>query len=141
MNIFRLGEFPSVSTIEGMTEEMSVAEQENVETLFGEGEQLDLNTVSELLTSIDKVYRQHMIDFRGETKPRFGSKDKDHQKAMENYKTAVMNIVNTWQKKYESTKKKKYGSLAARVTFAMRYNEDRLMGRPLLTISYIESID
>ncbi len=141
LNILRLGKFPSLNTVETMAKTMNGDQQDDVARLFGEGEPLDPIAVKELLTSIDKTFRLHMINFRGEPKERFGTSDPKHQKAMDNYKRDVMNILNTWQKKFESGKGKKYGSLAARAAYAFKKNEEGLLGRPLLTISYIETID
>ncbi len=141
MNILRLGPFPTLNAIEGMKEEMNESQQDEVEKMFGNGDLLDDVSVKELLTSIDGVFRQHMLKMKGEPKPGFGSKSKEHQKAMDDYRMGVMNILNNWQKKRETGKAKKHGSLAARAAYAMRNNAQGIIGRPLLTISYMEAMD
>ncbi len=136
MNIVRQGPFYTIDEIEGMGDENSPLNAEEVEAAFGDGDLLPPEIISKIQTVIDKCFVNHLLK---DDKPiaKFGSMAESYTKAIGKYRLAVLNALAEWQTEYEDNNGELGIELQGRVAYAMRYEHESKAPRPLLTLSYV----
>lgn len=140
MNVICMGDLPTIQEIAELGKPGSKYTVAEVEKMFDKGVLLPPELIAAIVKKIDNYFIEHMMKDKGPI-DKFGSMAKMYKIAINNYKVAMLNAVEDWQKKHKTKNGKLNANLQGRIVYVMCRGPDGEALHPLLTFSYIIALN